>query len=62
MGQISIKIFTLQNRFFPIVHYALKDNGILLLGKSESISTASVLIIDEIGYFNMSKEDAENFD
>lgn len=29
---------TLQSRFFPIVHYALKDNGILLLGKSESIS------------------------
>jgi two-component system CheB/CheR fusion protein len=29
---------TLQSRFFPIVHYALNDNGILLLGKSESIS------------------------
>lgn len=29
---------TLQNRFFPIVHYALKDNGILLLGKSENVS------------------------
>ncbi len=29
---------TLQNRFFPIVHYSLKDSGILLLGKSESIS------------------------
>jgi two-component system, chemotaxis family, CheB/CheR fusion protein len=28
---------TLQSRFFPIVHYALKDSGILLLGKSESI-------------------------
>ena len=29
---------TLQSRFFPIVHYSLKDGGILLLGKSESIS------------------------
>lgn len=28
----------LQERFFPIVHYSLKDNGILVLGKSESIS------------------------
>lgn len=28
---------TLQNKFFPIVHYALKDNGILFLGKSESV-------------------------
>ena len=27
----------------------------------KSISTASVLIIDEIGYFNMSKEDANHF-
>ncbi len=29
---------TLQDRFFPIVHYSLKDNGMLVLGKSESIS------------------------
>ncbi len=28
---------TLQQRFFPIVHYALKDSGILVLGKSETI-------------------------
>lgn len=28
---------TLQKRFFPIVHYALKDNGVLVLGKSETI-------------------------
>jgi two-component system CheB/CheR fusion protein len=28
----------LQNKFFPLVHYALKDNGVLFLGKSESIS------------------------
>lgn len=28
---------TLQNRFFPIVHYSLKDQGLLLLGKSESV-------------------------
>ncbi len=27
----------LQGRFFPIVHYALKENGYLFLGKSESI-------------------------
>ena len=27
----------LQERFFSIVHYALKDGGLLLLGKSESI-------------------------
>ncbi|RXJ91141.1 hypothetical protein CRV01_02365 [Arcobacter sp. CECT 8983] len=27
----------LQNKFFPIIHYALRDNGILFLGKSESI-------------------------
>ena len=29
---------SLQNKFFPLVHYALKDNGVLFLGKSESIS------------------------
>jgi len=28
---------SLQNRFFPIVHYSLKDQGLLLLGKSESV-------------------------
>jgi|GEM_PF-377452 len=28
---------SLQNRFFPIIHYALSDGGIVLLGKSESI-------------------------
>jgi two-component system CheB/CheR fusion protein len=28
---------SLQDKFFPIVHYALKDNGILFLGKSESV-------------------------
>jgi len=28
---------TLQNRFFPIVHYALKDSGVLVLGKSETV-------------------------
>jgi two-component system, chemotaxis family, CheB/CheR fusion protein len=27
----------LQNKFFPVVHYALKDGGYLFLGKSESI-------------------------
>lgn len=36
---------TLQNRFFPIIHYALKDQGLLLLGKSESISQHSDLFI-----------------
>lgn len=35
----------LQSRFFPIVHYALKDNGILLLGKSESISEYQDLFV-----------------
>ena len=29
----------LQNKFFPLVHYALNDNGILFLGKSESIGS-----------------------
>ncbi|MBN2824541.1 MAG: PAS domain-containing protein [Campylobacterales bacterium] len=29
----------LQNRFFPIIHYALKDNGLLFLGKSESVGS-----------------------
>ena len=28
---------SLQDRFFPIVHYALKENGILTLGLSESL-------------------------
>lgn len=28
---------SLQNKFFPVVHYALKDGGYLFLGKSESI-------------------------
>ncbi len=28
---------TLQKRFFPIVHYSLKDGGVLTLGKSETI-------------------------
>ncbi len=27
----------LQNKFFPLVHYALNDSGILFLGKSESL-------------------------
>lgn len=27
----------LQDKFFPVIHYALRDNGILFLGKSESI-------------------------
>lgn len=27
----------LQNRFFPIIHYSLKDSGYLFLGKSESV-------------------------
>jgi len=27
----------LQNKFFPIVHYSLRENGLLFLGKSESI-------------------------
>lgn len=36
---------TLQNRFFPIVHYALKDQGLLLLGKSESIAQHADLFV-----------------
>lgn len=36
---------TLQNRFFPIIHYALKDQGLLLLGKSESISQHTDLFV-----------------
>lgn len=35
----------LQNRFFPIVHYALKDQGLLLLGKSESVGQHNDLFI-----------------
>lgn len=35
----------LQNRFFPIVHYALKEQGILFLGKSESIGQNGDLFI-----------------
>ena len=30
---------SLQNKFFPIVHYALKEAGILVLGKSETIGS-----------------------
>lgn len=36
---------TLQNRFFPIVHYSLKDQALLLLGKSESVGTNQELFI-----------------
>ncbi len=41
----------LQNKFFPVVHYALKENGILILGKSESIGNFIDLfsIIDKNG-------------
>lgn len=35
----------LQHRFFPIVHYALKDNGVMVLGKSESIGEFHDLFI-----------------
>jgi two-component system, chemotaxis family, CheB/CheR fusion protein len=35
----------LQNRFFPIVHYALKEQGLLLLGKSESIGQHTDLFV-----------------
>lgn len=36
---------TLQNRFFPIVHYSLKEGGVLLLGKSESIGEHADLFV-----------------
>lgn len=35
----------LQNRFFPVVHYALKEQGILMLGKSESVGSNLDLFI-----------------
>lgn len=35
----------LQNRFFHIAHYALKDNGFLMLGNSESIGQNSDLFV-----------------
>ena len=35
----------LQDRFFPIVHYALKENGILALGLSESLANHHDLFI-----------------
>lgn len=35
----------LQNRFFPVVHYALKENAILMLGKSESVGSNLDLFI-----------------
>lgn len=35
----------LQNRFFHIAHYALKENGFLLLGRSESIGQNSDLFV-----------------
>jgi len=39
----------LQERFFSVVHYALKESGLLLLGKSESIGNHSDLftVIDK---------------
>ncbi|MGM0519343.1 MAG: chemotaxis protein CheB [Campylobacterota bacterium] len=36
---------TLQDRFFPIVHYALNKNATLLLGKSESIGNNMDLFV-----------------
>ena len=45
---------SLQNKFFPIVHYALKDNGILFLGKSESIG-------QHIDLFNLIDKNAKIF-
>jgi len=44
----------LQNKFFPIVHYALKDNGILFLGKSESVG-------QHIDLFNLIDKSAKIF-
>lgn len=35
----------LQDRFFPIVHYALKQDGILFLGKSESLGQSADLFV-----------------
>lgn len=45
---------SLQNKFFPIVHYALKDNGILFLGKSESVG-------QHIDLFNLIDKSAKIF-
>jgi two-component system CheB/CheR fusion protein len=36
---------TAQQRVFPIFHYALDPNGVLLLGSAESIGTASELFV-----------------
>jgi two-component system, chemotaxis family, CheB/CheR fusion protein len=36
----------LQNRFFPIAHYSLKENGILMLGKSESVGNNLDLFVN----------------
>jgi len=44
----------LQNKFFPIIHYALKDNGILFLGKSESVG-------QHIDLFNLIDKSAKIF-
>jgi len=45
---------SLQNKFFPIVHYALKDNGTLFLGKSESVG-------QHIDLFNLIDKSAKIF-